>query len=214
VLDSGPQDVTSSLDTARPAYGKAVTVRAKVTEAGTTAPVADQAVALQEKWWGGWETVDVAMTGVTGEAQFKVYRDAFTELRVASIDGIAEKAAAPEFSVKPMVAVSAPKPSTATIRKGKAVTYSGTLNPAHAARSKTVQLKFYRLVNKKWVLRRTVSTVNANGPWTMFEEMPRYSKYSASARMTEAGKWRVVAVHPEDEMHAATSSSATYFTVR
>ena len=85
---------------------------------------------------------------------------------------------------------------------------SGYLKPRHLSGSHTVVLQAQRYENGAWVLRKTVSTTNAN--------YSTYTRYAGSVNLPGPGprKWRIRAYSPADSLHAATYSGWRYVTVR
>lgn len=97
---------------------------------------------------------------------------------------------------------SAPK----AVRHGAKFLSSGTMKPRHAGGAWTVHIKCYKRVSGSWKLKKTVHARNVS--------KPTYTQYRATFALPSAGKWKLVAYHPSDAQHAATTSSARYVTVR
>ncbi|MBI5231653.1 MAG: peptidase S8 [Coriobacteriales bacterium] len=216
LTDHEPARVEASVDTTRPAYGKVPTIDVNLTSQESTAPVADQVVALQE-WWWGWETVESAMSDSAGHVRFKPELTSATAFRVVTTDGFDEAEIGPDFAVKPGVFLSRPVPSS-TVTSDKTVKWSGVLRPRHYRGGKTVKLLFSKLVNNKWEFRKRVVATNvANvGASSAGSSIGAISgtRYSAPYKIPSRGRWRVVAITYEDEDHLAGQSSATYVTVK
>ena len=85
-------------------------------------------------------------------------------------------------------------------------TSTGTLKPRHTAGAKTIRIKCYKRVAGEWKLKKTVYARNVNKPGG--------TQYRATFALPSPGKWKLVAYHPSDALHAATTSAARYVTVR
>ncbi len=106
--------------------------------------------------------------------------------------------------IAPRVCLSRPKAPKAVGDGVKFLSY-GTLKPRHAAGAKTVRIKCYKRMSGTWKLKKTVYARNVS--------KTGYTQYRAKFALPSAGKWKLVAYHPNDAKHAATTSSARYVTV-
>ncbi|MBI5232249.1 MAG: S8 family serine peptidase [Coriobacteriales bacterium] len=216
ITDPRPTELTSSVDTTRPAFGQPVNVSARVTEPGTTTPVSDQAVGLQIYMYG-WETIETVLTDSDGRARFSMTYPSLMDLRVVTLEGWDESSIAAEHTVKPRSQVTAPKASAKVLR-GKTLKWSGKFRPHHTSRLNSVNLRFYKLVNGTWRLQKTVPATNVNPPMVYSEEMFFFdepdTQYAAFYKIPSAGKWRITAHAPEDESHSGSNVATTYVTVR
>jgi hypothetical protein len=121
-------------------------------------------------------------------------------------DGDATHAATTSATVEIAPRVSLQRPSAPkSIRHGVRLTSTGDLKPRHAAGAKTIRIECYKRVAGAWKLKNTVLARNAN--------KSAYTQYRATFALPSAGKWKLVASHPNDALHAATTSSARYVTV-
>jgi len=107
-----------------------------------------------------------------------------------------------DVGVKAKVALGAPKFSSTTKYRNRAFTVYGYLKPKHTAGQKHVKITASRLDDGVW---RVATNYNYSSTHT---------KYSTSIILPYAGKWKLVASTPDDGYHAATTSSATYVTVK
>ena len=98
--------------------------------------------------------------------------------------------------VKPYLTV--PKvPSSAKVNKK--FTVSGTLKPQFPAGQQTVTLVAYRYNGHKWVSYKSYSATNANNG--------SYTKYSASIKISKAGKYRFKASTATTSKYSATKTA-------
>ena len=107
--------------------------------------------------------------------------------------------------VAPRVYLTRPTAPTA-IGDDVRFTSTGTLKPRHTVGAKTIRIKCYKKVSGAWKLKQTVTARNAN--------ITGGTKYKATFALPSSGKWKLVAYHPDDMLHAATNSAARYVTVR
>lgn len=94
-----------------------------------------------------------------------------------------------------------------TVRRNRLFEVYGTLKPAHAPRTKWVQLRFERLVRGRWRHAKTVSA------WSYSIGSPS-NHYGVWARLSVRGTYRVAAFHPADADGPAMWSAYKKFRVR
>jgi len=108
-------------------------------------------------------------------------------------------------TISPKVRLGSPRvPSS--VKRRTAFTAYGYLAPRHATGAKTVTLSFEKGATKLRV--KAVNSKYSSASWG------RASKYRARVSLPSRGRWRVVATTPADALHAATSSSVRYITVK
>jgi len=105
-------------------------------------------------------------------------------------------------SVKSRVSLGAPKVYSGKKYHGRAFTVYGYLKPRHTTGQKHVKITATRLDSGVW-----------KGATNYYKDAT-YTKYSTKIILPYKGKWKLVASTPDDGYHAATTSSATYVTVR
>ncbi len=108
----------------------------------------------------------------------------------------------PPVSVKSRVSLGAPRVYSGRRYHNRAFTVYGYLKPRHASGQKHVKITAYRSDAGVWKVA------------TNYYKDSTFTKYSTSIILPYAGKWKLVASTPDDGYHAATTSAATYVTVR
>jgi len=155
-----------------------------------------------------WTVVGQATTSPSGGFSVLVRPKRKTEYRAvfSGEDGVYLNVTSARKTITPRAYLTSPKVSK-RIRKGRSFTAAGQLRPMHGAGKKTVKILAYRKVKGKYRYVKSFSAVNK-----------RYtsatSKYSGRIRLSSKGKWKLVAKVKGDSMHATTSSSARYLTVK
>lgn len=109
------------------------------------------------------------------------------------------------MTIAPRVRLGTPHVPSA-VRRNTTFTAYGYLAPRHKSRAKTVTLTFSR--GSTVVRVKAVNSNHSSAKWG------KASKYKARVRLPKRGRWKVVAVAPSDSLHAATSSRASYVTVK
>jgi hypothetical protein len=94
----------------------------------------------------------------------------------------------------------------ARVRAGVRFSVSGVLSPQHPAGAQSVVVRCYRRTGSGWVLKRTVTAVNADDG--------DVTRYQAAFALGTPGAWRLRAYAPADAAHAATSSATTSIAVK
>ena len=105
-------------------------------------------------------------------------------------------------SVKSRVSLGAPRVYSGRKYRNRAFTVYGYITPKHSLGQKHVKITAYRSDAGVWRLAKNVSHTSTA------------TKYSTSIVLPYKGKWKLVASTPDDGFHAATTSAATYVTVR
>lgn len=121
----------------------------------------------------------------------------------AGNDTYAEATSTPPLELQRYAKLSTPS-CPAAPRRNVAFKVTGMLWPRHTSGTRPLKLKCYRANGTTWKLYRTpkASVVNAGSG----------SRYTASATLPYAGRWKIVGWLAADSLHAATSSSAKYVT--
>ena len=95
--------------------------------------------------------------------------------------------------------------SSASVKKNKKFTVSGTISPKQKKGNKTTKILAYRLVGTVWVYGKSFSTTsNPSGS---------KSKFSGSVKLGSKGKWRLVAHSPGYSGYWQADSPARYVMV-
>jgi len=108
-------------------------------------------------------------------------------------------------TVAPTVRLGAPH-VPANVKRGASFTAYGYLAPRHPTGAKTVTICFER--GGKTVRVRAVNSKHSSVKWGSA------SKYKARVSLPSRGRWKVVSTTPADSLHAATTSSVRYITVK
>jgi hypothetical protein len=108
----------------------------------------------------------------------------------------------------PKPVLSAPR-AQKRVAAGRRFTVSGTLSPRHPAGAHSVELRLYRKSGSRWVLRRTVLTMNRDTGGAG-ADLTRWAKTLALGR---TGRWKLVGYALPDAEHAARTSKPAYVTV-
>jgi len=106
-------------------------------------------------------------------------------------------------TVTPRASLTRPYVKTVggTVYRNRPVWLYGFLKPHHGASAKSVKITAYRSGGGMWQYARNYNYSS-------------YTKYAASMILPEKGTWKLVATTAADSYHAATTSSATYVTVK
>ena len=196
---------------AEPAWGAAAALGGSLTNgAGKPFVLAD--VRLERKATGGWTTVATHHTAAAGDFTFTYTPRTATRLRVRFLlpekqpAGAVYVAPAPApLTVTPRVQLGVPA-APAQLRVGAPASFAGSLLPRHQAGPGGVSLEFQRLKEGAWAAGKTVKATVADAALG--------SVYVATVKLSAAGRWRVRAVHPADEVHAETASGWRDFVVK
>ena len=169
--DAAQTEIQSSVDTTKPAYGKALTFSGVVTDPGRRRRARrrpSRAGHCSATWrmtsgatMGGrrWTWVSptrsgaVALTGTSDKAAI---------WRLVTVDGWDVAALGSEIETKPRVQMTRPSPSSRTLRAGRTYTWRGIMRPVHLEDGANIKLRFFRLVRGKWTLYREVGARNYN----------------------------------------------------
>ncbi len=103
-------------------------------------------------------------------------------------------------AVKPHAYLSRPY-APRTVYRNRSFWVYGFLKTRHGAGARSVTITAYRSGMGAWRYARNYNYSS-------------YTKYGTSMQLPYAGRWKLVATTPADGYHAATTSSATYVTVR
>jgi len=200
-------EVTIASSASTVSFGGPVTITGVVRDADTDAPLAGQAVEL---WSVGYPSYDFTrkVSGVVtaGDGSFtfstSVTRWTFFKVVAVTNGGGYSYGASAEKGVKAKVALGAPKWYTGTKYHGRSFTVYGYIKPRHPLGQKHVKITASRLDSGVWKVAKNVSNTST------------HTKFSTTIILPYAGKWKLVASTPDDGYHAATTSSATYVTVK
>lgn len=210
----GPQPTkfaSSGLSTSLITYGSGHTVSVGVRSEVTSSAPTSRTVLVQSSPNGatGWSNVATLTLGSSGSAVSSSLKPADKTYYRAVFTG--DSAFAPCTSTAQMLVKVKPVLKTpvmgSTVYRNKTFTAYSLLSPKHSGTCKT-QLKFYRLENRKWVLRKTVT-----GRYYAYGTSTTTTKVQASTTLPYAGSWRVFAYHPADT-HESLTSGYKSFTVR
>ena len=203
--------LTSAGSTTTPAWGAAVTVRARLTS-GAGKPFQGARLVLERRAGSAWLRLAAAQTTADGRLALGYTPSRRTVLRLryvppakppAGADYLALKGA--PVTVTPHVALTRPSlPASVAARRPVAV--SGRLRPRRAATPRSVTLLFERRKSGAWTTVLTVATaIHADGAG---------SRWAAVVRPPAAGSWRVRAAYAGGAGFAATTSGWRAFTVQ
>jgi len=189
-------------------YGAAFPVRGTLKAAGIG--LTGQRVILQAAAPGGAfrDTAYLATTGTGGAFAFSVRPTVRTYYRVRFAGSPAYAAAGPTAAIfaNPRARVTTPV-APSTMRRTRYYTVYGYLTPRHTARTYPVRIYKWRKIGRTW---RSQGFVVARA-----SNYSSITKYAQSMKLSTRGTWRLRALAPADNGHAATwSSGYDYVTVR
>lgn len=195
---------TSTL--AIPSYGQAVAIDTDLEDASSTA-LSGALVTLQSSTDGVHFSAVAGQAANVANGTYRVtvaptsrtyYRFVFAGLGGVggSTSGI--------VTVFPHVSVSAPS-SKSSISHNSRLAITGTIKPAHATGSRSVQLQVYRWNGHAWTLYAR--------SWTSVVNRGNYSTYSASLKLPKNG-YHIYAYALGDAQHAATTSGVKSVSVK
>jgi hypothetical protein len=186
-----------------PAWGAAAGLAGSLANAaGKPFVLAD--VRLERRASAGWKTVATHHTGEDGGYAFAYVPRARTRLRVRFLLPAKQPSAAVYVAPAAALVTVAPKvqlgvpAAPAAARVGRPLSFAGSLLPRHAGGPGVVRLEFQRLRDGAWAAAKTAKATVADAALG--------SVYVATVRLSAAGRWRVRAVHPADDLHAETAS--------
>ncbi len=170
-------------------------------------------VQLERLDGAAWAMVDQGRTASDGTRVFTVSPASRTVFRAQFLLPVAQPKNAtyiapesPVVTVAPKVRLSVPA-LPATVARGSTVTVNGSLVPRHAPGKGSVRLEFQRLtLAGVWAPAFTAGVVLSDGAAS--------SLYARAVKLGTAGAWRVRAVHPGCEAHAATVGGWRTFAVK
>jgi len=195
-----------------PAWAAAARLTATLTNAAAK-PFTGARIVLERLTGTAWTRVAAGLSSDTGQVAFAYTPVRRTVLRLQFLLPVTQSAAATYVPIEGAVVTVAPKvrlsvPALpATVAQGRAATVTGSLTPRHAAGAGTIHLEFQKLtLAGAWVATFTRNVVLGDGVGA--------SLYSRVVKLSDAGAWRVRAVHLADAAHAATASGWRTFAVK
>ena len=197
--------------TATPAWGAAVTVRARLTS-GAGKPFQGARLVLERRAGSAWLRLAAAQTTADGRLALDYTPSRRTVLRLrymppakppAGADYLALEGA--PVTLTPHVALTRPS-LLASVSCRRPVAVSGRLRPRRAATPRSVTLLFERRKSGAWTTVLTVAAaIHADGAG---------ARWTAVVSPPAAGSWRVRAVYDGAAGYAATNSGWRAVTVR
>jgi hypothetical protein len=192
-------------------YGRAVRFSGALSGSNAQSIVGERMELWSAPYPSRYATKFVASTITTtgGLYSFSVvprYRTSYKVVSAGTVDGYAMARSASK-AVAPRVYLGTPRVSTSTKYRNRVFYTWGTLKPRHAVGSRAIKIRCYlRRSDGKYVLRKTVSAVNAN--------YGDYTRYRAKITLPYRGRWKLYAYTSADALHAATLSYPRSITVR
>ena len=203
--------LTSAGSTTTPAWGAAVTVRARLTS-GAGKPFQGARLVLERRAGSAWPRLAVAQTTADGRLALDYTPSRRTVLRLRYVppakppvgaDYLALESA--PVTLTPHVALTRPSLPASALRR-RPVAVSGRLRPRRAATPMSVTLLFERRTSGAWTTVLTVATdIHTDGAG---------ARWTAVVRPPAAGLGRVRAAYGGAAGYAATTSGWRAFTVR
>jgi hypothetical protein len=190
-----------------PAYHQAVTIDATLRDASST-PLAGATVVLETSTDGVTYAPNASAqitelpSGVY-RASYVAERRTFMRLRFSSVAEVGGSTSS-VVVVTPKVYLTTPW-SKSSVRRYRAFHVSGTLRPAHATSSRTVQLVIKRWNGRAWVWYRNA--------WTRATYRGSYSAYATDLKL-RAGSYLIYGRAPADSAHALTMTGYRLVRVR
>jgi hypothetical protein len=185
-------------------YGAAVTLTGQLFAKQT--PQVGSLVVLQSSADGiNFSSIALGAVGSSGAVTFRVAPAVKTYYRLAYSAGSASIFSG-VMSVTPKVFLSAAVAPTKISHRASFKSY-GYLKPRHGAGSYPVKIYVERLVKNQWK--------SYGFAYAKASNVSSYTKYAATVRLPQSGRWRLRAYAPADAQHAATwASTYTYVTVK